>query len=144
MKNILILLIVLLHPVKARAYDLAVFEPTLCAMEAHKYMHPPHIPNMGPFVNRAEHALSVYVDHNLIRFGGLGLFHQNRFHLTTTDEKKVRHVGWEYRLGLGLDFAVNKRVEVGYYHHSEHVVETFNENFPLKDAYFLKVIFLRK
>lgn len=124
--------------------SLTIFEPTLYSMEALQYFNRTHIPAMGKYEDKADQALSVQMNNNLIRYQGLSVFHNNRFHLTTTDTKKVRHVGWEYKLGIGLDFLVNKRIEMGHYHHSEHITETYSPTYPLQDAYFLNVIFYKK
>lgn len=76
------------------------------------------------------------------------LFMRNRVHGEGT-RSKFMTVGWEYDLGLKLD----RQLEVGWYHHSRHVMEqkaptvtsadgrsTITNKFPIYDAYYMRFI----
>lgn len=63
------------------------------------------------------------------------LFWENNLHLRT-DASQVRHVGWEYTIGLNF----TKYLSVVKYHHSQHCTECEIETrkFPVEDSYGIR------
>ena len=56
-------------------------------------------------------------------------------------QNRFRYVSWEFR--TGLDFG---RIELFYYHHSEHALDEGppDRKFPVADAYMVRINFLRE
>jgi hypothetical protein len=82
-------------------------------------------------------------------FSSYGLLYmKNRVHGEGT-QSKFMTVGWQYDLGLRLD----RQLEVGWHHHSRHVMEqkaptvisadgrtTLTNKFPIYDAYYIRFV----
>jgi hypothetical protein len=70
----------------------------------------------------------------------LCLFWDNTIH-SLTGQSRFRYVSWEFRTGLDLG-----RVELFYYHHSEHALDEIpvDRKFPVADAYMVRINFLRE
>lgn len=65
------------------------------------------------------------------------MYWDNNFHFRM-DESQVRHVGWEYYLGLH----VTDWMDVVKYHHSQHCAECQMERrFPVEDSYGVRFYF---
>ena len=68
------------------------------------------------------------------------IFWDNNLHLSFDQATtQVRHVGWEYTIGLH----VTDWLDVMKYHHSQHVLEDkFESRFPNTDAYGIRIKFI--
>lgn len=71
---------------------------------------------------------------NVIRINNYNLFWRNDIMMDSTN-KQVRHVGWDYEVGLPL---VPDKIEMYYHHESRHILEQANHaRFPLRDEYVI-------
>lgn len=80
---------------------------------------------------------AVDLNYNLVRYNHYALYWDNNVHMAATNVA-VREVGWEYELGVHL----KQHIDVFWYHHSQHILDTERKaaRFPLENMYGVRFI----
>ena len=101
----------------------------------------PYMPDIGGYSNDPEywsHGAAINWDVTLAKYDAWRWYWRNVVHTSATN-RQVRHVGWQWDLGIGY----RDKVEAFYWHHSQHAVDApSNGAYPLIDRYGVRVIFI--
>lgn len=102
----------------------------------------PYFPEYSDGVGEEwSYAAALKWDINVIRLGEQARVYWNNYvHMDATD-RQVRHVGWQWELGLNLW----NKVELFSAHHSRHSLERDgldSQRFPVRDTYGVRLIII--
>lgn len=76
-------------------------------------------------------------------------FWRNRFHMSQDQYRHVKHVGWEWEVGLDVSRMTDRVIplELFQHHHSRHGLEYINprgDHFPVVDTYGVRLKFIER
>ena len=108
------------------------------SLEAYRITH-----KRDPFFSDRTHedwlfGAALNWDLMLIRYRTVGLYWENRLYLDV--DNQVRHVGWEWDLGIQL----GRYFDLFYQHHSRHALDEQRNGFPFENRFGVRLNLIRR
>lgn len=134
-------LLILLFAGTSYGGELYILEPRDIYFDLYENEHVED-PYLSPVDSELGYGLNARTDFNVVRYNKYSLFVGSLMHFDQSKRTgQVRHVGWEYEVGMDL-FKYNcSGIQFIKQHHSRHILEAEREaHFPVYDRIGIRLV----
>ncbi len=146
----LLMFFILVSSTVAWGDDIRVLTPTKVTMEYYSVknnrdlylgINDPGSNKFGESQEYWKYGAAVDMNYDILRYTDYAAYMENHVHMAASNVA-VRHVGWEYELGLHLGASI----DLFWYHHSQHLMDEERQaaRFPLENYYGCRLVLIEK